>query len=297
MMRKTSRRFLGTVAGAILSFLVAQPLGLPSIAPAHAAADSDTYSQLTLLGDVFERLKRDHVEKVDDAKLVEGAIKGMLESLDPHSRYMDAKAWRDMQVTTSGKFGGVGIEITTQDDLIQVISSIDGTPAARAGIMSGDLITHVDDRSMRGLSLEQASEWMKGPINTQVRLKIIRKDADKPIDITLTREAISVKSVSYRVDGDDIGYVRIARFGEQTTDELRKALGEIATRVPREKLVGLHRRPAQQSGRAARPGGLRVERVHDARRSRLDPRPRLPRTRSGLPRAAGISPRASPSSC
>jgi carboxyl-terminal processing protease len=238
MMRMTSRRFLGTAAGAILSLLVAQPPGLPSVSFAYAAANSETYSQLTLLGDVFERLKRDHVEKVDDAKLVEGAIKGMLESLDPHSRYMDPKAWRDMQVTTSGEFGGVGIEITTQDDLIQVIAPIDDTPAARAGIMSGDLITHVDDLSIRGLSLEQTSERMKGPISTQVRLKIIRKGAEQPIDITLIREAIRVKSVSYRVDGDDIGYVRIARFGEQTTDELRKALAEIARRVPREKLSG-----------------------------------------------------------
>jgi len=214
MMRMTSRRFLGTAAGAILSFLVAQPPGQPAISSAHAAADSETYSQLTLLGDVFERLKRDHVEKVDDAKLVEGAIKGMLESLDPHSRYMDAKAWRDMQVTTSGEFGGIGIEITTQDDLIQVISPIDDTPAARAGIMSGDVITHVDDRSIRGLALEQASESMKGPINTPVRLKIIRKGTDQPIDVTLTREAIRVKSVSYHIDGDDIGYVRIARFAD-----------------------------------------------------------------------------------
>jgi carboxyl-terminal processing protease len=238
MMRRTSRLFLAAAAGAILSFVVAQPPGAPPIRAAHAAADSETYSQLNLLGDVFERLKRDHVEKVDDAKLVEGAIKGMLESLDPHSRYLNGKAWRDMQATTSGEFGGLGVEITTQDDLIQVIAPIDDTPAARAGIMSGDVITHVDDRSVRGLSLEQASEWMKGPINTQVRLTIIRKGQDKPIDIALTREAIRVKSVNYRTDGDDIGYVRIARFSEQTTDELRKALAEIAKRVPREKLAG-----------------------------------------------------------
>jgi carboxyl-terminal processing protease len=238
MMRKTSRRVLGTAAGAILSFFVAQPPGLPFIAPAHAAADSETYSQLNLLGEVFERLKQDHVDKVDDRKLVEGAIKGMLESLDPHSRYMDAKAWRDMQVTTSGEFGGIGIEIRTQDDLVQVIAPIEGSPAARAGITSGDLITHVDDRPIRGLSLQQVSERIMGPIDTRVRLKIIRNSADKPIDVTLTRESVRVKSVSYRVDGDDVGYVRITRFSEQTTDELRKALAEIASRVEREKLSG-----------------------------------------------------------
>jgi carboxyl-terminal processing protease len=237
-MSMTSRRWFGAAAGTILSLLVTQPPGLPAVGAAHAAADSDTYSQLNLLGDVFERLKREHVEKVDDAKLVEGAIKGMLEALDPHSRYMGPKAYRDMQATTSGEFGGVGVEITAQDDLIQVIAPIDDTPAAKAGIMSGDLITHVDDRSIRGLSLEQASEWMKGPVNTQVRLKVIRKGTDTPIDLTLTREAIRMKSVSYRIDGDDVGYVRIARFGEQTTDELRKALAEIARRVPRETLAG-----------------------------------------------------------
>ena len=288
MMRMTSRRFLGTAAGAILSFLVTQPPGLPSISSAHAAANSETYSQLNLLGDVFERLKREHVEKVDDAKLVEGAIKGMLESLDPHSRYMDEQAWRDMQVTTSGEFGGVGIEITTQDDLIQVTAPIDDTPAARAGIMSGDLITHVDDRSIRGAFAGAGLRRMKGPISTQVRLKVIRKGAEQPIDITLTREAIRVKSVRYRVDGDDIGYVRISTFGDQTTDELRKALAEIARHVPRGEARRLHRRPAQQSGRAARPGGLGVECVHDGAARSFRSAGAPPRTRNGLLRVAGI---------
>ncbi|MDQ8728847.1 S41 family peptidase [Bradyrhizobium sp. LHD-71] len=234
-MRKASLRLLGVAAGTILSFLVIQA---PGFSAAHAATDGDTYSQLNLLGEVFERLKREHVEKVDDAKLVEGAIKGMLESLDPHSRYMDAKAWRDMQVTTSGEFGGVGVEITAEDDLVQVIAPLDGTPAARAGIMSGDLITHIDDRSIHGVSLEEVSEWMKGPINTQVRLKVIRKGVDVPVDIALTREVIRLRSVSYRIDGDDIGYVRISRFSEQTTSELHKALADIAKRIPREKLSG-----------------------------------------------------------
>jgi carboxyl-terminal processing protease len=238
MMRRTSRRLLGAAMAATLGFLVAPPLGLAPVSPAHAAAESDAYSQLNLLGEVYERLKRDHVEKVDDTKLVEGAIKGMLEALDPHSRYMDAKAWRDMQVTTSGQFGGIGIEITTQDDFVQVVSPIDDTPASRAGIMSGDVITQVDDQSLRAMSLQQASDAMKGPVDTKVRLTIVRKGQDKPIELTLTREAIRVKSVSYRVEGDDVGYVRIARFGEQTTDELRKALAEIDKRVPREKLAG-----------------------------------------------------------
>ncbi len=238
MMSKTSRRVLGVATAAALSLLVTQPFGLGPIPAAHAAADSDAYSQLNLLGDVYERLKQEHVEKVDDKKLIEGAIKGMLEALDPHSRYMDAKAWRDMQVTTSGSFGGIGIEITSQEDQVQVVSPIDDTPAQRAGVMSGDLITQVDDKPLRGLTLEQASEAMKGPINSKVKLTIVRKGQDKPLDLTLTREAIRVKSVSFRVDGDDVGYLRIARFGEQTTDELRKALTEIGKRVPADKLTG-----------------------------------------------------------
>ena len=237
-MRKTSRHVLGVATAAVLSFLVAPAVGLRPIPAAHAAADSDAYSQLNLLGDVYERLKQEHVEKVDDKKLIEGAIKGMLEALDPHSRYMDAKAWRDMQVTTSGSFGGIGIEITSQDDLVQVVSPIDDTPAARAGMMSGDLVTQVDDKPLRGLTLEQASEAMKGPINSKVKLTIIRKGQDKPLELTLTREAIRVKSVSFRVDGDDVGYLRIARFGEQTTSELHKALAEIGKRVPADKLSG-----------------------------------------------------------
>jgi carboxyl-terminal processing protease len=143
-----------------------------------------------------------------------------------------------MQVTTSGQFGGIGIEITSQEDLVQVVSPIDDTPAQRAGIMSGDLVTQVDDKPLRGLTLEQASEAMKGPINSKVKLTIVRKGQDKPLELTLTREAIRVKSVSFRVDGDDVGYLRIARFGEQTTSELHKALAEIGKRVPADKLSG-----------------------------------------------------------
>ena len=177
-MRMTSRRFLGAATAAMLGLFVTQPLAVQPAAAAPQATQSDAYSQLNLLGDVYERLKQEHVEKVDDKKLIEGAIKGMLEALDPHSRYMDAKAWRDMQVTTSGQFGGIGIEITSQDDLVQVISPIDETPAQRAGIMSGDLITQVDDKPLRGLTLEQASEAMKGPINSKVKLTIVRKGQD-----------------------------------------------------------------------------------------------------------------------
>src|SRR6202042_1990710 len=128
------------------------------------AAGTDTYSQLNLFGDVFERIRSGYVEKPDDSKLVEGAINGMITSLDPHSRYMNEKAWRDMQETTSGEFGGLGIEVTMEDGVVKVVAPMDETPAAKAGIMSGDLITQIDDDAVQGLTLEQAVNKMKGAV-------------------------------------------------------------------------------------------------------------------------------------
>jgi carboxyl-terminal processing protease len=139
------------------------------------AATSDTYRQLNLFGDVFERVRSDYVEKPDDSKLVESAISGMLSGLDPHSSYMDAKSFRDMQVQTRGEFGGLGIEVTMEDGLIKVVSPIDDTPASKAGIMANDIITNLDDEAVQGLTLNQAVEKMRGPVNTKIKLKIIRK--------------------------------------------------------------------------------------------------------------------------
>src|SRR5882672_2437993 len=192
-MRRNLTFLLGTVTGACLTFLVAGPQGAQLVAAAKAAARADnTYSQLNLFGDVFERIRADYVEKPDDSKLVEGAINGMISSLDPHSRYMNAKGWSDMQETTTGEFGGLGIEVTMEDGFVKVVAPIDDTPAARAGIMSGDVIMQIDDEAIQGLTLDQAVNKMKGAPNSQTRLKIIRKDADKPIDIAITREIIRV---------------------------------------------------------------------------------------------------------
>src|ERR1700726_4071750 len=182
-MRKNSIFLLGTAAGICLTLLVTAPQGAQWVAAAKAAASGDTYSQLNLFGEVFERVRSDYVEKPDDAKLVEGAINGMVTSLDPHSRYMNEKAWRDMQETTHGEFGGLGIEVTMENGLIKVVAPMDDTPAAKAGIMSGDLITQIDDEAVLGLSLEEAVGKMKGPIDTKTQLKIVRKGVDKPIDI------------------------------------------------------------------------------------------------------------------
>ena len=237
-MRKNSIFLLGTVAGVCLTLLVTAPQSAQWVAAAKAAAGADTYSQLNLFGEVFERVKTDYVEKPDDAKLVEGAINGMISSLDPHSRYMNDSAWREMQETTHGEFGGLGIEVTMEDGLIKVVAPMDDTPAAKAGILSGDLITQIDDEAVQGLTLEQAVNKMKGPINTKTRLTIIRKGKDDPIDVSIVREIIRVRPVSYHVDGGTIGYIRISSFNEQTSDELKSAINDISKQVPSASLAG-----------------------------------------------------------
>jgi carboxyl-terminal processing protease len=236
-MRRISHVLLGAVIGAGLTVLAIQPPNA-LVAAAKAAAATDTYSQLNLFGDVFERIRAGYVEKPDDAKLVEGAINGMISALDPHSRYMNEKAWRDMQETTSGEFGGLGIEVTMEDGLVKVVAPMDDTPAAKAGIMSGDLITGIDDTAVQGLTLEQAVAKMKGPINTKTRLKIMRKGAEQPIDVSIMREVIRVRPVRYRTEGGDVGYIKINTFNEQTTDGLRKAIADISKQIPPEKLAG-----------------------------------------------------------
>jgi carboxyl-terminal processing protease len=237
-MRKNALFFLGAASGICLTLFVTGPQGTQWVAAAKAAAGGDTYAQLNLFGEVFERVKSDYVEKPDDSKLIEGAIDGMVTSLDPHSRYMNDKAWRDMQETTQGEFGGLGIEVTMEDGLIKVVAPMDDTPAKKAGILSGDLVTEIDGDPVQGLSLEQAVNKMKGPVDTKTRLKIVRKGVDNPIDVSIVREIIRVRPVSYHADGGDIGYIRISSFNEQTTDGLKKAIAEIGKEIPQDKLAG-----------------------------------------------------------
>ena len=187
---------------------------------------------------MFERVRSDYVEKPDDSKLVESAISGMLAGLDPHSSYMDAKSFRDMQVQTRGEFGGLGIEVTMEDGLIKVVSPIDDTPASKAGIMANDIITNLDDEAVQGLTLNQAVEKMRGPVNTKIRLKIVRKGQDNPIEVTLVRDNIRVRSVRARVESDDIGYIRITTFNEQTTEGLKREIGNLTNQIGADKLKG-----------------------------------------------------------
>jgi carboxyl-terminal processing protease len=237
-MRKNFVFVLGAAAGACLTILVSGPQGAQWAAAAKAAAGANTYSQLNLFGEVFERVRSAYVEKPDDGKLVEGAINGMVTSLDPHSRYMNATAWREMQETTHGEFGGLGLEVTMEDGLVKVVAPIDDTPAAKAGIMSGDLITRIDDDAVQGLTLEQAVTKMKGPVDTKTRLKIIRNGAELPNEVSLMREIIRVRPVRYHTEGDNIGYIRISSFNEQATDGLRKAIADISKQIPQDRLAG-----------------------------------------------------------
>jgi carboxyl-terminal processing protease len=237
MMRKTPLILLGAAVGAAMTLLATQPRLIFVGASAQAAA-TDTYRQLNLFGDVFERVRADYVEKPDDGKLIETAINGMLAGLDPHSSYMDAKSFRDMQVQTRGEFGGLGIEVTMEDGLIKVVAPIDDTPAAKAGILANDLITKLDDEQVQGLSLNQAVEKMRGPVNTKIRLTIMRKGSDKPIEVSITRDIIRVRSVRSHLEGEDIGYIRITQFNEQTTEGLKKAINDIAGKVGNDKLKG-----------------------------------------------------------
>jgi carboxyl-terminal processing protease len=238
MMRKTLLVLLGAAAGAALTLVAVQPRIVFTGMSAKAAASSDTYRQLNLFGDVFERVRSDYVERPEDGKLVETAINGMLAGLDPHSSYMDAKSFRDMQVQTRGEFGGLGIEVTMEDGLVKVVAPIDDTPAAKAGVMANDIITHLEDEPVQGLTLNQAVEKMRGPVNTKIRLKIMRKGQDKPVEVSITRDIIRVRAVRSRVEGEDVGYIRITQFNEQTTDNLKKAIADFETQVPANKFKG-----------------------------------------------------------
>jgi len=235
-MRKIPLILLSALAGAGATALVSQSHLLTSTSA--VAASAETYRQLSLFGDVFEKVRSDYVEKPEEAKLIESAINGMLTSLDPHSSYMDPKSFRDMQVQTRGEFGGLGIEVTMEDGLVKVVTPIDETPAAKAGVMANDIITQLDGEQVQGLTLNQAVEKMRGPVNTKIKLTIMRKGQDKPIEVSITRDVIRVRSVRMRTEGDDIGYIRVTQFNEQTSDGLRKAISDITAQIQNDKLKG-----------------------------------------------------------
>ncbi len=194
------------------------------------AKSSDTYKQLNLFGDVFEKIRSQYVREVTDEELIEAAINGMLSSLDPHSSYLTAKGFDDMQVQTKGEYGGLGMEVTLDKGVVRVVSPIDDTPASRAGIQSGDYITKLDGESIMGLSLTDAVSKMKGEVGTDIVITVVRKGEKEPLEITLTRDTITLKSVRHHLEGE-VGYVRISSFTEKTESGLIDALDKIKTEL------------------------------------------------------------------
>lgn len=234
-MKRTSLFIVGMLVGTSIGLGVTTMITETTSAE---AAGADTYRQLALFGDVFERVRSTYVTEPDDEKLIESAINGMLTSLDPHSSYMNAKDFSDMRVQTRGEFGGLGIEVTMENELVKVISPIDGTPAAEAGVLAGDLIYQIDGDNIRGLTLQQAVEKMRGPVNTPIELKIQREGADGPIDITIIRDVIKVRSVRWRVERENVGYIDINSFTEQTDNGLEDAIAKIKEQAGEDKIKG-----------------------------------------------------------
>jgi carboxyl-terminal processing protease len=227
-MMRNSLILLGAAAGVAVSLVTTQPQLLLDGAGAQAAT-AGTYRQLGLFRDVFERVRADYVEKPDDGKLIEAAINGMLAGLDPHSSYMDARSFRNIQAETRGEFGGLGIEVTIEEGLLKVVAPIDGTPAARAGIMANDIITHLGEKPVQGLTFDQVIEKMRGPVNTKIKLTIKRNGQNTPVEVSITRKLIRVHAVRSRLEGDDVGFIRITEFNEQTADGLKKAVADLTT--------------------------------------------------------------------
>jgi carboxyl-terminal processing protease len=236
MMRKASLMLTGAALGAVAMWTVTTAGFDPG--GSAIAASPDTYRQLNLFGDVFERVRSDYVEAPEDAKLVESAIQGMLTSLDPHSSYMDAKSYRDMTTQTRGEFGGLGIEVTMEEGLVKVVTPIDDTPADRAGVEAGDIITHLDGEAVQGLTLNEAVEKMRGPIKAPITLRVTREGVEEPIEITIVRELIRINSVKFEKEEGDIGYIRITTFNEQTHEGLKEAVETLEREIGRDKLKG-----------------------------------------------------------
>ncbi len=204
----------------------------------EAVIDAQTYEVLNLFGDVFERVRENYVEEVPDKKLIENALNGMLMALDPHSSYLDESNFADMKVQTKGEFGGLGIEVTMESGVVKVVSPIDETPAAKAGLQPGDLIIKLDGEEVMGLTLSDAVDRMRGKVGTPIILTIMRSSRSEPFEVTIVRDVIKVQSVRSRLQGEDVGYIRITSFNEQVEDRLDKAVKELKVKAG-DKLKGL----------------------------------------------------------
>ncbi|TKZ22252.1 S41 family peptidase [Shimia litoralis] len=205
----------GTLAGVIAATQVAGPL-----LAEESARHNNVYEQLDLFGDIFERIRVQYVEEVDEGDLIEAAINGMLTSLDPHSSYLSPDDAADMRVQTRGEFGGLGIEVTQEEGFVKVVSPIDGTPADTAGIEAGDLITHVDGESVLGLTLDEAVEKMRGPVGSEIIITVAREGENEPFDVSIIRDTIKLTAVRSRTEGSTV-VLRVTTFNDQTTPNLQ----------------------------------------------------------------------------
>src|SRR6185312_3740015 len=225
------------IAATVFAVTLRQDMGAASAATNTHPNTAETYKQINLFGDVFELARSNFVDQVGDDTLIEGAINGMLTSLDPHSNYLNAKNFDDMKVQTRGEFGGLGIEVSMENGLVKVVSPIDDTPAARAGLRPGDLITNLNGEAVQGLTLPEAVEKMRGPVNSDITLTIRREGRD-PFDVKLTRANIKIQSVRSHLQGSDVGYIRITSFNEQTDVGLNAAMKNLKQQA-NNKLSGI----------------------------------------------------------
>lgn len=215
------------------SLILGLSIGAGGISLAQNSGDdtiqntADTYKQLNLFGNVFERVRSEYVEEVSDKELVETALNGMLTALDPHSSYLTEDDFSSMQVQTKGEFGGLGIEVTMENGLVKVVSPIDDTPAFEAGIQANDMIVEIDGEQVMGMSLSDAVSKMRGKVGTDIDLTVVREGEAEPLEITITRDIIQIQSVRSRVENENIGYIRITTFNQQTFPGLKKAIQEI----------------------------------------------------------------------
>ncbi len=217
---------------------MAGALAFATPAAQAAANDAETYRQLDQLMDVFERVRAEYVEKVDDKKLLEGAINGMLTSLDPHSSFLDARDFEQMRQQTDGEYGGLGIEVTQENGVVKVISPIDDTPASRAGIKAGDYITQINKEPIFGLSLQDAIAKMKGPPKTSITLTIAREGEDKTRDVVLVREIITLNRVKSEVKAGTVGYIRVSQFNKNVGASTRAAVADLQQKIGDKRVTG-----------------------------------------------------------
>ncbi|MCT4656754.1 MAG: S41 family peptidase [Cohaesibacter sp.] len=237
MIRKISLLLCGVVIGAgVASTFSYAPWTHAGVSNANAAS-SDTFRHINLFGDVFERVRKEYVEKPTDKDLIASALNGMLTALDPHSGYLSPESFEEMTVETSGEFGGLGIQVTMDNGIVKVISPIDDTPAHAAGILADDLITHIDGEPVRGLNLSEAVDKMRGRVGTKISLTIVRKDVEQPIKVDITREIIKISSIRSK-SLEDIGYIRITQFNGQAFAGLKKAIAKLEKEIGDSKLKG-----------------------------------------------------------